>query len=382
MIKRKHFIIMIGLSIVLFCTGTIYAMTQTEVTNYFETGIVDIELSEYQLNGDTEEPYTDKEVVVPNQKISKIPRIQNDGVDCYIRAKITFRETDEVNDECLFGMDEKWVKADDGFYYYTEIVPHGSSVDLFDGLIIPEDFSKKYEEAFYIDIDTDAIQSKNFTPNFDSANPWGSVEILECEKEGMYDVSTFKASDSKSFEIKYLGDSGQLIKNEEDFFVNFPYLMPGDVYSDSVELVNDSEDMIKLYFRSEALDDSALLDNILLTITTEIGGKEEVVYSGSLRAAELCENIILGRIPKGDTGYFHFTIEVPAELNNEYTILDSYVTWIFSTELIEDSDIIPETGDTTNFWGFYLSLAGVLLCFFGVLGLKCTAKEEEVEYHA
>lgn len=382
MIKRKHFIIMIGLSIILFCTGTVYAMTQTEVTNYFETGIVDIELSEYQLNGDSEEPYTDKETVVPNQKISKIPRIQNDGVDCYIRAKITFRNTDEVNDECLFGMDEKWQKADDGYYYYTEIVPHGSSVDLFAGLTIPEDFSKEYEEAFYIDIDTDAIQSKNFTPNFDSANPWGSVEILECEKEGMYDVSTFKASDSKSFEIKYLGESGTLIKNEEDFFVNFPYLMPGDVFSDSVELVNDGKDPMKLYFRSEAFDDSALLDKIQLTITTEIDGKKETVYSGSLRAVELNENIILGTIPEGDTGHFHFTIEVPPELNNEYTILDSFVTWIFSTEIIEDSDMAPQTGDSTTFWGFYLCLAGIFLCFFGIVGLRRTQREEEVEYNA
>lgn len=379
MIKRRYFIIMLGLSIILFCTGAIYAMESVEVTNLFETGIVDIELDEYQKIGDVEEPWSDIEDVVPNQEISKIPRIENDGVDCYIRAKITFRNTDQVDDSCLFGMSDKWVKADDGYYYYTEIVPNGTSIDLFEGLIIPEDFAQTGEgEQFYLDIDTDAIQSKNFTPNFEAAAPWGSVEILECEKEGMYDVNTFHQSDSKAFQILYQGDTGKLIKNEEDFFSNFPYLMPGDVLSDTVDLVNDSDKDIKLYFRSEALDESELPDKILLTITTEIGGKEVTVYSGTLRAEDLSENVILGTIPKGSNGKFNFEIKVPEELNNQYTILDSYVKWIFSTEPIKEIEQIPNTGDSLP-QGLILCYIGFVLCMVSCIGLKHSRKKEEKE---
>lgn len=379
MIKGKHFIIMLGLSIILFCTGSVYAMTSVAVTNEFETGIVDIELTEYQKNGDKEELWVDKTHILPADKISKIPRIRNDGNDCYVRAKITFRGTDEINDGCLFGMSDKWTKADDGYYYYKEILRHGKDVDLFQGVNVPKEFSQEMEgKQFYIDIDVDAIQSKNFKPEFASAAPWGSVEILECEKEGQYDVSTFKKSDSKSFQIVYQGNSGKLIKNQEDFFDNFPYLMPGDVYKDTAKIVNDGNTTIKLYFRSEALDDSPLLDKIKLKITTNIDGKEKTIYIGNLRAKSLSEDIVLGYIKKGEKADFHFEIEVPKELNNKYTILDSYVRWIFSTKPIED--VKPEkdtvkTGDAANI-GLYLSLFGICLGTVAVIGLKKVRKEE------
>ncbi len=379
MIKRKYFIILLGLSIILFCTGAVYAMESVEVTNHFETGIVDIELTEYQKNGDTEELWADKENILPEEEISKIPRIENDGVDCYVRAKITFRNTEEVDEKCLFGMDEQWMKADDGYYYYKEVLPQGSKVDIFRGVKIPKDFSQDNEsESFYIDIDVDAIQSKNFTPEFETAAPWGSVEILACEKEGKYDINTFKQSDTKSFAIRYQGDAKKLVKNHEDFFSNFPYLMPGDVYSDSIELNNDSEDEVKLYFRSEALENSELLDKILLTITTDIGGKETIVYTGSLRAKELSEDIILGTINAKTSGKFEYKIEVPKELNNKYSILNSYVKWVFSTEPIEKEEDIKNTGDTLS-PGFIICYLGIVLCIISVMGLRRTKKEGELE---
>lgn len=334
--KKKLFLILMGLSMLLLFSGTVYAMKSVDVVNEFATGIVDIELEEYQKNeNNVEEPWKDKSDILPGQNISKIPRIQNDGNDCYVRVKITYRDTEEINDECLFGMSEDWIKADDGYYYYTKVLPHGEDVDVFQGLIIPEDFSQDNEgKSFYIDIDADAIQSKNFTPDFQAAAPWGSVEILECEKEGMYDVSTFKESDSRSFQISYEGEVKGLMRNHDDFFENFPYLMPGDKFSDSAELVNNGNHDVKIYFRSEALDDSELLDKIKLKITTRIGGVTKVIYEGPLRAEDLSETIELGIIPKGKTAYFDFEIEVPAYLNNKYTILDSYVRWIFSTKPI------------------------------------------------
>lgn len=375
MVKKKLLLMILVLSISLFC-GTIYARTQVSVTNQFETGIVDIELSEYQKKGDTEVLWTDNPTVLPGDKISKIPRIHNDGNDCYVRAKVNFRGTADVNDGDLFGIGKDWVKADDGFYYYKKILPTGGDVDLFQGIHIPKKLPQEVQEKiFYVDIDADAIQSKNFSPDFKAAMPWGSVEILACEKEGMYDVSEFKRADTKSFQIVYQGDSAKLIKNEDDFFVNFPYLMPGDVYSDDVKLNNNSKTDIKLYFRSEALDKSTLLDKILLTITTNVDGKEKVVYDGNLRAKELSEEVALGIIPAGADGDFHFEISVPSELNNKYTILDSDVRWIFSTEPIKD--VVPvDTGDKTIL-GIYLVL--MISSAFGLFMVSRKRKEDECD---
>ena len=360
--QKKLLIIFLSLSIAVCSCGLIYGMTSVEVTNEFQTGIVDIRLEEFQKVNDKEEAWEDNPTVLPGDTISKIPRIFNDGNDCYVRAKLTFRDTAELNDAHLFGISDKWLKADDGYYYYTEILPHGEDVDIFEGLNIPEDFAQKEEgEPFYIDIDVDAIQSKNFTPQFDLAKPWGDIEILACGKEGQYDISTFKQADDESFSVVYQGKAKKLVKNADDFFGNFPYLIPGDTYSDTLELENDSANEIKLYFRSSAEDVSELLDKIQLKITTEIAGKKVVFYEGDLRAEDLSKDVILGRIPAGKDGKFHFEIYVPHELNNQFSISSSFVKWIFSTEEIDN----PKTGDNSQLvlWtsSAGLALSGLIL---------------------
>lgn len=363
MIKRKLFIMIIGLSLLISFCGLIYGLVSVDVLNYFETGIVDISLEEYKKEGDTEVKWEDNQLVFPGAIVSKIPRITNKGSDCYIRAKITFTGSDKIKDTMLLGVDGKWLKADDGYYYYAEALPHGEQIDLFQGLKIPEDLALETQgQLFYVDIDVDAIQSKNFVPDFNSAAPWGSVEIVKCEKSGLFDVNSFKQSDTKSFRIVYQGDAKKLVKNSDDFFANFPYLMPGDVYSDSAEIVNSAASDLKLYFRSEANDSSALLDKIKLKITTVIDGKEKVFYEGNLRAAALSESTVLDTIPGNKKGVFHFEITVPPELNNQYSLSSSYVKWIFSTEPIQNTDV-PKTGDESNImlWSsmFIISLAGL-----------------------
>lgn len=380
MIKKKHLIVMFGLSLMLFCGGIVYAMTSVGVVNFFQTGMIDINLTEYQKNGSREELWVDNPEVLPGSIVSKIPRIHNAGSDCYVRVKLAFRENDELSEENLFGIGDDWLKSDDGYYYYTKVLAHDENVDIFQGLKIPEDFSQENEGTkFYIDIQVDAIQSKNFTPRFDMAAPWGDIEILACKKEGQYEVSSFKQSDTQTFRITYEGDSKELLKNSDDFFANIPALMPGDQYSDSVEIVNNGSEEIKLYFRSEALDTSELPDKILLKITTTIDGREKVFYSGNLRATQLSEDVILGILPEGSKGTFDFEIEVPAELNNEYSVLNSYVKWIFSTEPIKEESVSTKTanrytgkvrtGDSANA-GFYICLLGISLGVISVIGFK------------
>lgn len=377
MIKKKLFIIILGLSIMVLGCGFIFGRVSVGVTNHFETGVVDIALTEYQKIGDVETLWEENPVILPGEVISKIPRIFNDGNDCYVRAKFTFHNTEELSEENVFGIGENWVKADDGYWYYTQILPHGGDVDIFEGLEIPKDFSQEGEDtAFYFEIAVDAIQSKNFTPQFDTAAPWGGVEILECEKEGQYDVSTFKPSDSQTFTVVYQGDVKKLVVSGEDFFANFPFLMPGDVYSDSFTIKNDGKDKINLYFRSETEDASDLLDKIQLKITADFGNlarTTEVFYEGSLRAAELNDDIILGMIPAGEEVTFHFEISVPAELNNMYSLLASNVRWTFSTEEIPAS---PETGDNTAV-GVYQVLMGASLVFIGLLLVAGSKKVKE-----
>lgn len=368
-----------GLSFIfLFSGSVIYAMPETSVTNHFGTGIVDIELDEYELTADGQEQpfrdYTGEEgmnpLILPGTDISKIPRITNEGNDCYVRAKLTFRDIDVELEDDLYGFPEGWTKHADGYYYYDQILETGDEIDIFKGLLIPIDFPQSEEcKTFYLDIDVDSIQSKNFTPDFESDSPWGPVEIQDCIKEDMYDITTFKSVDDQTLTVIYQGDSKELFSNPDDFFINFPVFLPGDEFSDEAELKNNSKTPIKLYFRSEVTHDSDLLEKLNLTITSEINGKVVHIYDGPMKNSIIEDNLLLGTIPAGAWGTLKFTVTVPPELDNYYTILNSYVKWIFSTEPIET----VKTGDNGNVGLMFIS-AGIV---FAMAAFLLREKEEK-----
>lgn len=360
---KKRWLGLAALSLLLCGSGGILALSETSVTNPFGTGVVDIQLLEYQRVDGKEQPYADAENILPGQYISKIPRIHNRGADCYVRAKLTLKDTAE--EIAVRGMGERWMTGEDGYYYYTEILPAGADTDVFEGIQIPEDFSQEEEgRAFALDIDVDAIQSRNFTPDFDSAAPWGPVQIQRCIREGTYDFQTMEAAEKQSLRVCYQGESERLFTDAEDFFVNFPVLMPGDTYEDTAVLQNDSDAPTALYFRSAAERGQELVEKIGLSIMAELEGQRTEIYQGTLDAEELRDGVLLATLPAGAEGTFRFKITVPPELDNRYTVLTNQVQWVFSTEPIrpEEPGIPTEvrTGDTRR-TGALLLAAGSLL---------------------
>lgn len=366
--NRKIYMALLSLALILGISGTsIYALTEVSVKNHFSTGIVDIELEEYSLTSDGKEViWENMDDVLPDTDISKIPRIFNHGNDCYVRAKIHLEDTPICMDD-IYGISERWMYADDGYFYYTEDLLTGEHVDLFEGIHIPSDLSETYAgTTFNIEIDVDAVQSKNFTPDYQSGSPWGKVEILECEKEGMYDITTFKKAEQGELSIRYEGDAGKLIKNEEDFFKNFPVFLPGDVYTDSLEFSNNSDRDISLYFRTAAHEEEGLIDALNLKIEKIISGKVEVLYEGTVRASELHGGVLLATLKKGEEGTLSYTLEMPEELQNPYSILEDDVVWVFSTGLIDNIDVV-QTGDHTLNIGLTIMAIGGVLAFITVL---------------
>ena len=273
-------------------------------------------------------------------------------------------------------MSDNWILAEDGYFYYKEILETGKSVDLFQGIKIPVDLTESAAESlFTIKVDVDAIQSNNFDPDYDSSNPWGEVQILECEKEGMYDINTFKKPDNKKFSITYEGDSNKLIKNEDDFFMNFPVLLPGDTYTDTLLFTNDSNRKVNLYFRTASPEGTDLLNKVTLKITKQIGDNKEVIYDGDLRATKLYENMLLAVIDKGKSGSLTYEIHVPEELQNPYSIMEDYVMWVFATDPIAEIDTV-KTGDDTLKFCTTMMIIGLVLAVIG-LGMGVVNKRRD-----
>lgn len=314
------------MSCVLLGSGTyVYARPETSVTNHFSTGVVDINLDEYELTANGgEEPFRDytgkkgeNPLIMPGDDISKIPRITNDGNDCYVRAKLEFSGTDVDLEKELYGFPSGWEKHDDGYYYYKNILNTGDKIDIFEGLKIPTDFPQTEEgKTFKLKIDVDAVQSKNFTPNWDDRSPWGDVEIQDCIRDG-YDIATFKKADNQSMRVEYQGSSKKLFSNPDDFFQNFPVMMPGDTYKESAGLVNNSKTPIKLYFRSEVTDKSELLDEVKIKIYATIDGKRSLIYNGPMVNSQItdcsddiCQMIQYHHENIDGSGYYRLT-EIP-----------------------------------------------------------------------
>ena len=348
--KRTKVCIIALIVLMLVCENhsIVSAGNESSVVNHVSTGIVDIELSEYQIKDGKEVKWQDNPLVLPGTNVSKIPRIHNYGNDCYVRAKVSFRDIVVNLEKNIYGMGNDWVKKNDGYYYYTKILRTEENVDLFRGILIPPDFPQTLEgRTFYLDLSVDAIQSQNFTPDFSAALPWGSVKIVQCDKQGPYNVTSFEPGENKMFLIEYQGESEELFLNEEDFFQNFSVLMPGDEYKDSVEIRNSSESDVNLYFRSEIAEEN-LSEEIELLITTEVNGQERMLYKGPLRAESLSENRLLVNIPGGVQGKLNYTVTVPEELGNTYAAEECQVKWIFSTEPGVRKTQTVRTGDSRN----------------------------------
>ena len=378
MTKAKRIIVITALVVIFLC-GMVYAATSNNANKSFETGVVDITLEEYHVQGGTEAAWSGSAHVMPGTKVSLIPRIKNMGTDCYVRAKIAFRDTNgEITEKDITGFSKDWYKADDGYYYYKSVLGVKKTAELFKGLDIPTDIPQSMaNKTFYMDITVHAIQSKNFTPDYDMAAPWGSVEIIKQENPNTSDFTAFEQSDNRVFEIICKGQSDKIVDGLDKLFDDIPYLMPGDNYSETLKFNNTTRKDIKLYFRSVFMHESDLVEKIGLKITMKLNGKTKTIYDGTLAAEDFNEDSLLALIPAGAKGEITFTISVPAELTNMYSLHDGNVKWIFSTKSISDKDVEGvATGDTTNMMP-YLALAATALVGMIVLFIIKRRKENE-----
>jgi len=349
---RKTIEIALMLSFLLMFCGcaALYAMPSKTVENTFDTGVVDVTLSTYQLNENgEEEPWVDRNYITPNSTISNIKRITNESSQpCFVRAKVTFFETEQVTRDNLLGISEDWILKEDGYYYHKGAVESQTSVDLFTGVHIPGYVPDEQEgKTFFLCVEVDAIQEQNVVPDYESEQPWGEVAVLKAEADGGNIITTVESY--AAFSISYLGGADGFIAEPEDFFSNLPVLYPGDAYSDVLELNNESSDQIRLYFRSSVPEDEDdTLERMQMMISVErTNGIIEELYSGPIRTDQFAKDTEIITLLPGESGSLHFTVIMPADMDNDYALKHKSVFWTFSTEVIpEDVPNAPETGDS------------------------------------
>ena len=270
-VKKKRKIV-VGILAALLCmtTGAYgYFSDRLEVKNHITMGDIRINMTEFARKGNGEVKYRDPAYIFPGERISKIPRIKNSALPCWIRARISYgsdKENVEMLSECnIEGMSAEWIKRGD-YYYYTKVLKKQESVDLFQSVSVPAVWTEEHGgQKLNISVQADAIQAANFKPDFTAMSPWGNQEIQECVHE-TNGTMTCKKGERK------------------------------------------------------------------LAVEFQIAMGKKVLYRGTLDAAKLQKNHSLGVFKSKASGELKFLLEIPKEWDNAWALKKTDVSWIFAVQ--------------------------------------------------
>ena len=181
-----------------------------------------------------------------------------------------------------------------------------------------------------LEIQAQAIQEKNFEPDYTVANPWKNIEPTETINDS-YDIDTDR--NYSKIAIKYENNTNKDVTVPDDFGKNLKNSMPGDIYTDIIEIKNNSKAKAKYYLRfdnkQKNSEETELLNKVILTITNQNG---QVIYDGNLL---LKEKILLGEYNSEEYDKLEYKITIPSELGNEYANLNPEILLIFSADYDE-----------------------------------------------
>lgn len=191
-----------------------------------------------------------------------------------------------------------------------------------------------------------------------------------------------------------------------DLFTDFKNLMPGDSITQIVRLVNNgkSKTTTKFYLKAtgpaaetdedlkfngangnlgdaddtdgypEKVFDNSLLSQLKMTVKV-VKNNKTIFDAPANETATLSDWVYLGSLRKGGEIDLEVTVEVPAEMGNEFRDLAGAINWSVKIEEIPDTEV-PNTGDTSGTMMYTLLLGGAALMLIVVLLLKKRTDEK------
>lgn len=323
MIKKKSRS-MIALFLVLLlivATVIVNAASDGSVKNIVRTQGVDIRVS----------AEVDDSLISPGKDIVYKPVIENKGADSWVRFKLT--ADSELPLDNFYGLSSDWVEKG-GYWYLTKPVLSKETVPTVEGFKVPDTLTDQSDTEIEVGGTYDAIQSDNFTPDFDSENPWGDVNIVESDFDGSNYLRTVATIKPITVDI---GSSDDVIITSGDI-LSYD-LIPGDIKSNTLVIENTSSVDKKVNFKSISDRENVLLQNIYIGI----GDSEKEIYDGALSEANFDKEI--ATIPAGDTATINYEISIPTEVGNALQGEKGEFEWHFTSEeipeVVKTNDVFP-----------------------------------------
>lgn len=349
--RRIKIIAAVFAAALLGLTGTYGFFSDTlKVTNHIALGDVNIGLREFEKKGGTEVAYQGPETILPGAVLSKIPRITNYAMPCWVRARIIFENQSSgmegLDDSMLSGFTKNWVRRGE-YYYYTEILKKKESVDLFQSVIIPASWTEEHEnQKLGITVQAEAIQAANFQPDFSAMSPWGNQTIQKCVHE--QDGTAVCSQEKTKLSVEFNGEAHRLMAVPGDFFSNMGTAMPGDVFEDSVAVSNTTKKEAEIFFRTSVEGQDSRQKELLKGIRLKVYLNEKQVYSGTLDSPGLEKNHSLGVYQPQQKGSLKFALEIPEKWDNAYALREAAVHWIFTVNEKDGAEAAEKDVDTDS----------------------------------
>ncbi len=362
--NRRRKLFLLGLAFfVIMCISGIYSLSNEIINSrdsLVSTSAVEIKINEYNSAGEAFSE--DGKAVMPGEQVDLIPKVENQGIECYIRAKLTYtinNKTYNVED-VLGGEYKNWTKKGD-YYYYDAVLNKKEEIELFNGVSIPSNLSNTdYGKDVIINIVVEAIQSRNFDGD------WDSVEIKK-SVDRTYDINN-----SGQSTVIFENNANNYITLDDGFFDDLGNLLPGDEKLEEVKIFNDSNKVAKFYLeiKTDDLDENQkeLLKNIKLVVKKSDG---TIYYDTNLNDNE---RFNLGMFGNGEGENYSFEIYLPKTLDNEFSKILTDVTWVFSMDVLGEQKENPHTWDLK----FDLSITVFLISAIGFIVVLLIDKKDTV----
>ena len=328
--KSKSLVALFLVLLLIIAAVTAYAASDGSVKNIVRTQGVDIRIS----------AEVDDSLISPGKDVEYKPVIENKGADSWVRFKLT--ADSELPLDNFYGLSSDWVERG-GYWYLTKPVLSKESVPTVSGFTMPGTLTDQSIGEIEVGGTYDAIQSDNFTPDFDSENPWGDVNIVESDFDGSNYVRTVATIKPITVDI---GSSDDVIITSGDI-LSYD-LIPGDMKSNTLVIENTSSVDKKVNFKSISDRENILLQNIYIGI----GDSEKEIYDGALSEANFDKDV--ATIPAGEKAVINYEISVPTEVGNALQGEKGEFKWHFTSEEIPE---VVKTNDAFPVMIFFIIVA-------------------------
>lgn len=313
---------------------------------------------------------TDDSKVFPGKTVSYKPMIDYRGIDAYIRLKLDFN-SNVINEEMFAGLDEKWVKKGN-YYYYRDVVKHGERISSFNSFTVPDIEEKNSESVlsgseFRVSLLCDAVQADNFSPDFESENPWGDLSVAKSSYSGE-DYAQDENKERVPVEIKFSG-AGKYALSASSIISE--YIKPGDTCRGEIRLKNEGKESVEVDFfesKSEKQSDIRMSEKIGLKIKVN----DKIFYDGALNSEVLKKKKNLCTLNPSEEKIVLYEFYMPEDADNTYDAEESYFIWNFQSE---GKDMAADTGDRNKLM-FFIALSGTSFVLLILMKKKRDGKDD------